>query len=511
MLAASQDKYAYFNSELRFDQLKQNRFRKDSIHLGLFPYHTNDIQALHKRKQESDNGLWNKDFSVNESISIFPLAELENGFDPSSKKQLVLNNNIGVGFEWKHKRWYANANYLFGFWQGADYLNDLADSAQIIRGNGYAHKNGSNFLSHLAFGKLRFSPNHFFNLELGNGSHFLGFGHRSLMVSDNATPYPYFKIDTKVWRFRYSNIYSWMLDITQSNGFRKDYVNKFTTSHYLEYNVTRSWTIGLFETIIWQGKDTLLNRGFDVNYLNPIIFYRPVEFAQGSADNAILGLNSLIKITDNHHLYSQFVIDEFLLSAISADIEHLFNKADTSIEYGWWANKYAFQLGYKYFNVAGIDGLDFQTEMNLVRPFTFAHGSTFQNYAHHNQSIAHPLGANFYEWINYVRYQTEKWRISTQFVWSNYGTDKDGISYGGNLYQPYQNRVGSFYHSIGQGVKNVLLYNDLKFTYIINPNINLELDLGYRHRSNTTKNDQQMSNLVYFSIRTKLWNRYTDY
>ena len=56
-------------------------------------------------------------------------------------------------------------------------------------------------------------------------------------------------------------------------------------------------------------------RGFDVNYLNPIIFYRAIEFETGQdAGNAILGASAKYKWNDKINLYSQFILDEFSLS-----------------------------------------------------------------------------------------------------------------------------------------------------------------------------------------------------
>ena len=56
--------------------------------------------------------------------------------------------------------------------------------------------------------------------------------------------------------------------------------------HLLSFNVTDWLNFSVFESIVWQGKDTLNNRGFDINYINPFVFYRPVEYNIGSADNA---------------------------------------------------------------------------------------------------------------------------------------------------------------------------------------------------------------------------------
>ena len=53
----------------------------------------------------------------------------------------------------------------------------------------------------------------------------------------------------------------------------------------------------------------------------------------------------------------------------------------------------------------GIDHLDLQAEMNIIRPFTYTHRDSVRSYAHANQPLAHPLGANLREVVLKLRYQ----------------------------------------------------------------------------------------------------------
>ena len=135
----------------------------------------------------------------------------------------------------------------------------------------------------------------------------------------------------------------------------------------------------------YQKKVLRLNRrNFDVNYLNPIIFFRPIEYNIGSSDNSFFGVNLKATIFKRHILYSQLILDEFLLEEIRNNN-------------GWWANKYGFQFGYKSFDLFELNGLGFQLEFNSVRPFTYSHLSSLQNYGNANHSLAHPLESNFRE------------------------------------------------------------------------------------------------------------------
>ena len=72
--------------------------------------------------------------------------------------------------------------------------------------------------------------------------------------------------------------------------------------------------IGLFESVLWTNSN---DRGFDVNYLNPVIFYRAIEFETGQgAGNALMGASAKYKWNDNVNVYGQFILDEFSLSDV---------------------------------------------------------------------------------------------------------------------------------------------------------------------------------------------------
>ena len=92
------------------------------------------------------------------------------------------------------------------------------------------------------------------------------------------------------------------------------YPKKWNVMHYLDWSVTKWLNIGIFETIIWQNEDSLgVYRGFEFNYLNPVIFLRPVEFSVGSPDNVLMGITGKLTLFKNHILYGQLAIDEFKL------------------------------------------------------------------------------------------------------------------------------------------------------------------------------------------------------
>jgi hypothetical protein len=242
-------------------------------------------------------------------------------------------------------------------------------------------------------------------------------------------------------------------------------------------------------------------RTFDVNYLNPFIFFRPLEYSVGSPDNAFMGLNLNAKLFGCLKLYGQLGLDEFYLKEIRA-------------RKGWWANKQAWQLGAKYINAFRVKGLSLQAEYNEVRPYTYTHGIIEQNYAHYGVPLAHPYGANFKEFIGIVSFRKKNLQLSVQAMQLTVGKDTAGTksNMGQNIFLSYTTRPYEYGHYTTQGVKTTVLQSHIKLTYFIIPDMNLRIELGYVQRSESNQAGYQLQNpFVYFGIKSSFWNIYRDY
>ncbi|MBL4586334.1 MAG: hypothetical protein JKX84_04645 [Flavobacteriales bacterium] len=302
--------------------------------------------------------------------------------------------------------------------------------AEFIRNNGVnpgTGKVGTGAYLNTFFdpsGYLSYSPSEHFNVQAGYDKLFIGNGYRSLFLSDNSDQFAFLKLDTRVWRIRYVNVFANFRDIRPNATSR----NKFATFHYLSLNVAKRFNIGLFEAITWQGKDSTGVRGFEPNYINPIIFYRPVEFSVNSPDNVLLGFDIRYRFGKNNHIYGQLILDEFLTGEVFSSL-----KKDTNTQTGFWGNKQGFQVGIKGWDLFWIKNLYYQSEFNWVRPFTYTHLTIEQNYGNANQPLAHPRGANFLESVNVLRYRKNNWLFEAKFIYANYGLDTNNVSYGGNI------------------------------------------------------------------------------
>jgi hypothetical protein len=268
--------------------------------------------------------------------------------------------------------------------------------------------------------------------------------------------------------------------------------------HHLSWNVTDWFNVSLFEAIIWQASDSTGQRGFDVNYLNPVIFYRPVEFSLGSPDNALLGGSFRFTIRKKYMLFAQLMLDEFKL-------EHV-RKGD-----GWWANKHGFQLGGKAFDLFGITNLYAQAEYNHVRPYTYSHNVSLQNYGHFSQPLAHPAGANFREGVFIASYRYQRWMFDYKAIIRTYGADTAGLNFGSDIYKSYYTYVNEFGNTIGQGLKTRLMQHDFRASWLVNPATNLQLTAGLTLRSETSDVSDKKTTWIWFGLRSALFNRYYDY
>lgn len=434
------------------------------------------------------------------NVQALPIIDLMMGYDVLKSK--IVSETFGGAFT------KVNINDDFtlavtaigGRVSYPNFIDTVVKTSGLIPGLGRAYKNGDGSYSFSNItGYVSYSPNKVFNIQVGKDKHFIGDGYRSLLLSDFSNSNPYFGINANIWRIQYNVWYSWMKDFSRYDGTQKSLQNKYGTFHYLSFNALKELNISFFENVVWQGTDTNRVRTFDVNYLNPIVFYRPQEYSVGSPDNSMMGLNISAKLFKTLKLYAQAVADEFYLKEIKA-------------HKGWWANKQGWQFGAKYLNAFKVKGLTLQVEYNEVRPYTYSHGSVQQNYSHYGQALAHPFGANFKEYLGFISYRSNRWMLSFQGLSAVIGMDTMGSNLGQNIFLSYTTRPYEYGHKTTQGNKLKLMQSDIKFTYYVIPQMNLRLELGYIQRS--VKDDlgyELQSPYIYLGIKTSLHNFYRDY
>ena len=435
-------------------------------------------------------------------LRVDPLFNLEMSKQKDYNKSLY-NNTRGVYLQGQIGK-YVAFNSCFYENQSVfnEYVDEFAKKYKVVPGQGYPKNFGTGGYDYSSsMGVLSVNLAKYFNIQFGHGKNFIGDGYRSLLLSDNSFSYPFLKITTNIWKLQYTNLYTSFQDLNAPHSYESGFQKKYGTFHHLSYNVTKWLNIGLFEGIVWQAKDSTGNRGFDINYLNPIIYYRPVEYSLSSPDNALIGLNTKITFAKKSYLYGQFVLDDLDIGGSK--------KGD-----GYILNKYGYQAGIVNFDLFGLNGLTFQVEYNQVQPYVYAHKTPLQNYSHYNQALAHPLGANFKEGILLIDYKIKDFTVGFQYNYAIYGADTNGTHWGNDIFQSdfdAQRGFPSYGNKILQGLKTTINYWDAHISYLINPRTNMNLVLGIARRTMTSDLNDKSANLVYFGFRTSLTNLYYDF
>jgi len=347
---------------------------------------------------------------------------------------------------------------------------------------------------------ITYIPSNYFKFQLGHGKHFIGDGYRSLLRSDNAPNYPYIQITSNFWNIKYTSVWAQQMYYNPKQVGDSRHPIKWNVAQYIDYSATKWFSIGLFTSVTWNNTDTLGNyRGFEFNYLNPVIFLRPVEYSIGSPDNVLMGLTGKLTLWKKYVFYGQAAINEFKLSELKKRA-------------GWYGSKHALQAGFKSFDI-GIKGLDFQTEINFARPFMYSHYIPGQEYSHQHQPLAHPCHSNFYESVSFIRYNYQRFFVEYKFQYLVFGQDTaSNENYGNDIFKLYTTRTLEYGNTPTElAVKNTVMYNDASISYMINPKYNMRLTVGLNHRTQVSAIVDKNQLMWYFGFRTSLHNFYYDF
>jgi hypothetical protein len=438
--------------------------------------------------------------STDYMLTVDPLVDLQYG---SSDGKSYYINTRGIRVEGRlGKNFFFHSLYYENQATFPTYLDSYIRKQGVVPGMGSVRTyNETGFDYAQAMGGFKWYPGKFVEISAGQGKHFLGDGYRSLLLSDNAYSYPYFKISANFWKVKYTTMFTAYQDMKAEHRYTSGYRKKYAAYHTLSVLLGKSVELSLFDAIIWQRQDSNYTRGFDVNYLNPIIFYHPVNFSMGSPDNAMLGANLSIRMAQQAVLYSQLVIDDM-------------DVAGAKKGSGYQLTKYGYQVGLKWYDALAIDGLFLRAEYNQVRPYVYGHKFEEQSYTHYNQPLAHPQGANFKEFVGQWYYRYKRFEIGSHLVYCQYGDDALNEHYGHNIFlSDYDATRGfqSYGNVVGQGVATNLLYQNHSVSLCVNPRTNLNIVAGIEMRSWKQLEKNEKMNYVYFALRSSLTRWYKDF
>lgn len=491
----------------QYSQINNWYSESQTSHTSLQPFYSNSEDTLVKSARKY--WLMRKVFDehlvqINRkaaTLNIDFMPDLYVGRDNGNSKNLWLNTRGFRVFGTLDK----NFSYDLSVYENQavfpSYIDSFAKANTTIPGQGWSKPvPGQNFYDYAySQGHIAYRAGSF-HLQLGNDKLFIGDGYRSMLLSDVSVPYPYFRATYENKKFQYAAIYMQHIDLRAPRlsadlGFRR----KWAVMHYLNWNVTKKFSIGFFDALVWQDDDSTGKRGFEMQYANPIIFLRTAEYMNHSTDNALIGLNLKYRVHPKLKLYAQFALDEL--------------KIDEYIKQsGWWANKYALQVGAKFnteFDELKIMGF---SEVNTARPFMYTHKNTLRSYTNYNDALAHPLGANFVENVTRLELQYQRFGFYAQLNYAQYGLDSTNgnTNVGSNIFASYNTRDKEYDNRTLQGIPGSMLFVDTRLSYLLNSKTNMRIELGYVYRDAKVDGASNATGIVTFGLRSSWRNLYQD-
>jgi hypothetical protein len=504
LITADSSVYTSFRNMNWLELQQLNILHKNEISDSVFGLNANENGSYFLNHFTTDD--WIKTAANNNILAVDPILEGTVGFS-SEKNNPLYSGAAGLRLQSViNNKFSFDATFLGHSNQFPMYVDSLiVNKNYIIPGSVAAYHRKNNRYNYADVNaNFTYTPNKHFLISAGYGKQFIGDGYRSLFLSDNATNYPYLRLQARLWKITYNVLYNryenkyWYLVNGRSQP-------KYSALHYLGINVSKKFQISAFDQVVWVAKDTNFQRGFDVSYLNPLLYLRPVEFSIGSPDNAIIGLAFKYNVFRQGYVYGQVALDDFYLSLTR----------DSSKQF--YGNKYALQLGMWNNNIFGVNNLTWRLEWNTVRPYAYGHGvgnNVSLNYTHYYQSLTDPFAANFHEFISMFNYINKRWYGSLENLFTIRGehpADKPATFNNGEDLWGGEQDIIRFGDKTLQGNKVKYFYNQLSAGYLINPKnrLSIQADAIYRRRFGTGIKQSEV--LFSFGIRTNLFNNNYDY
>lgn len=342
---------------------------------------------------------------------------------------------------------------------------------------------GRGFDYGMSFGQLSYSPNEKVVLQIGYGKHFIGFGYRSLLLSDASFCYPYTKAQINWWdgRLEYTTIMSVLqnqerlpLGEVPEALFRR----KVGGFHYLSFKPSRCIEVGVFEGTMWQRWTP--QKGM---MPLPLIAYSPVIgtslFTNGfdGQNNVVLGLNGRVILMKRAELYGQWLADEP------------------------GSGRTGYQAGLRVLN-AGLRNLDMRAEWNSTSDYLYAHRDVLLSYSNHNQPLGHPAGAAMKELVLMLNYRYNRW--IAEIKWNQLKQVQDAR--GSWQSDPDQSSP------TGSGARREMDQFEATVSYFMQPKTNTRMFVSYIFRDERWSADiSQQTGFLFVGLRSSVLNRYFDF
>ena len=333
------------------------------------------------------------------------------------------------------------------------------------------------------------------NVALGEDKTFIGDGYRSVLLSDFAAPYPLLRLNVNLCKnVQYTAMWAYFEDqkAKQFYVYGNDR-RKWGAFHYIDWNINHNASIGFFNALVTEEvNEQNIAHGFDLNYINPLYFTSAIQPAGTVTDHTLLGLNGKYKVLNKTTVYGQLLIDK-----------------TSEVSFG---KRNAWQLGFRGSDLFTAKRLNYLFEYNTAKPYTYSSQASINNYAQYNETLAHPLGANFKEWLGILNYSIKRFDFQCQINYAEYGLNTNGINYGKLITLADNSKIPTGdINSTGQGLATTLKYAEGTIAYVLNPKYNLRFEVTALLRDEKNTKTETKTTMISFGLRGSFRNLYHDF
>jgi hypothetical protein len=480
-------------------EVERSVSKRDSmVHMGMKPYFENQFNLESVYGHERDDSKYY--YHVSTKLFRDHLIDIK-GDDYALDGDILID--LSLGYDFSDTSSFQDTSWIFNNTRGfriqgdigkkvsfqtmllenqsrfAAYVNQFADSMGVVPGQGRTKDfKGDGFDYNASHGWVSISPIQQLNLQIGHGKHFIGHGYRSMLLSDNASNYPFLKATGFLLKGKIQ--YSWLYAGLQSlerlplgevpeSLFRE----KSGSFYYLSFIPLPMVEIGLFESVIWERWDSSGTKPLDGKIFIPVIGINTALNGFSSANNVLVGLNLKIKPRDGLALYGQLAVD------------------DPAKE------RLAYQCGIMVYDFL-IRHLHAQLEYNRASKGMYTSPEGIQGFWHMNQSMAHPLGNQFEEVVGLLNYRYNRLLFQGKVNYQVFDSSPGG-SVMTNPEEIHLEQVASNW------------ITDFSLGIMVNPKTNLNLTIGWLKRDWSLSHLDHQTDWVYVSLRSSLFNQYYDF
>lgn len=199
----------------------------------------------------------------------------------------------------------------------------------------------------------------------------------TLLFSDYAPKIDYIGLNLHYSRFFFNFFHGWLLGegkfIFLDDGIRTmHFPEKYLSFHrFGAFFFDARMQIAVSEIIVYG------DRGVEIAYLNPFLFFKSVEHSFRDRDKAMLVLDMQIRPYPGIELYGDLLIDDLAFDKLGTD---------------WYGNQIAYRVGGNATPPMG--NLTLNIDYVRIRPYVYTHRIFFNSYEHAGYPIGHPLGPN---------------------------------------------------------------------------------------------------------------------